>query len=235
LSWFGQRTSIQATDPAWSKWKPSDPTSPHWYTAAHFERLIGAYIAHDADNGRERTVREVVAEFRGLTASDKQKIVLDTTGLSRAALSALTNGNRFDQPKIRKLLAAMQAQSAPVKPLQLGIIGKEHLAHRFKAAGCRMESFQYRRTMDTDDGVPWVIETAFGWCPQVTERRLIVGINWSATILNPFRELGDYSVSLDTLLTQARVERDDPVIMFIHLAQPRVEYTDRGKSAVVLA
>jgi hypothetical protein len=66
VEWFGERTSIAATDLAWSKWKPSEPTSPHWYTTAHLERLIGAYIKHDVDNGRERTVRELVAEFRGL-------------------------------------------------------------------------------------------------------------------------------------------------------------------------
>ena len=32
LDWFGERTSIEATDPAWAKWRPSDPTSPHWYS-----------------------------------------------------------------------------------------------------------------------------------------------------------------------------------------------------------
>jgi Histidine kinase-, DNA gyrase B-, and HSP90-like ATPase len=36
--WFGDRSTALATDPAWAKWKPSDPTSAHWYTAAHLER-----------------------------------------------------------------------------------------------------------------------------------------------------------------------------------------------------
>jgi hypothetical protein len=63
----------------------------------------------------------------------------------------------------------------------------------------------------------------------------VVGINWSATILNPFRELGEFGVSLDTILARARADRDDPVIIFMHLAQPRVEFTDRGKSAVVMS
>ena len=30
VEWFGERTSIAATDLAWSKWKPSEATSPHW-------------------------------------------------------------------------------------------------------------------------------------------------------------------------------------------------------------
>ena len=44
-------------------------------------------MAHDADNGRDRTVREFVAEFRGLSGTAKQKTVLEALGLSRAPLS----------------------------------------------------------------------------------------------------------------------------------------------------
>ncbi|MCH7510808.1 MAG: hypothetical protein IIB19_00415 [Chloroflexi bacterium] len=87
--WFGDQRTIEPTDPAWAKWGPSDPTSAHWYTPQHLERLIAGYIAHDQDNGRERTVRELVSEFRGLSGSAKQKKVLDVTGLHRAPLSDL--------------------------------------------------------------------------------------------------------------------------------------------------
>ena len=235
IDWFGERTAIAATDTAWSKWKPSEPTSPHWYTTAHLERLIGAYIKHDADNGRARTVRELVAEFRGLSATAKQKRVLDATDLSRAPLSALIRGNGFVRPTIEDLLAAMKANSAPVKPVMLGTVGNEHLQHRLAAAGCEMETFEYRRVMEVEDDVPWIVETAFAWCPQAAERRLITGVNWSPGIVNPFRELGDYGESMDTILTRARCDADDPVMLVIHIAYPRVEYTDRGKSALVLS
>ena len=235
IDWFGERISINATDPGWSKWKPSDPTSVHWYTPAHLQRLIGAYVSHDADNGRERTIREFISEFRGLSATAKQKKVLDATGLARAPLSALIDGTRFDGAKIAKLLAAMQDHSSTVKPILLGVIGKDHLERRCRAAGCEMESFEYRRIMGMEDGVPWIIEVGFAWCPDAEERRLVVGINWSATIINPFRELGTSGVSLDTILAEARAGRNDPVIVFMHLAYPRVEFTDRGKSAVVIS
>jgi hypothetical protein len=197
--------------------------------------LIGAYIKHDADNGRERTVRELVAEFRGLSATAKQKLVLDATGLTRAPLCALVNGNGFDHRKIEKLLAAMKANSAPVKPVLLGSIGKEHFRQRLAAACCEMESFEYRRVMQTEDDIPWIIETAFAWCPKATQRRLITGVNWSPGIINPFRELGHFGTSLDTILTRARADTNDPVILVLHISCPRVEYTDRGKSALVLS
>jgi hypothetical protein len=35
--------------------------------------LLAAYIAHDEDQGRERTVREFVAEFRGLSGTAKRE------------------------------------------------------------------------------------------------------------------------------------------------------------------
>jgi len=67
VDWFGALFRIEATDPQWQKWLPSDPTCPHWYGREHFERLVTAYIAHDLDTGQRRTVREFVAEFRGLS------------------------------------------------------------------------------------------------------------------------------------------------------------------------
>ncbi len=234
INWFGDQRIIEATDPTWAKWGPSDPTSAHWYTPPHLERLIAGYIAHDQDNGRERTVRELVSEFRGLSGSAKQKKVLDDTGLHRAPLSKLVTETGIDNEVVIALLTAMQAHSKPVKPPALGVIGKDHFRRRFEAVGCEMESFDYRKVTDTTDGVPWVVETAFGWCPEAKSRRLVIGVNWSPGIINPFRELGNFGQSLDTILSQQRADRDEPVILVLHMACPRVEYTDRGKSSVVV-
>jgi DNA topoisomerase VI subunit B len=172
--WFGRSTRVEATTPSWPKWRPSDPTSAHWYQRKHLERLIAGYVAHDEDQGRERTVREFVAEFRGLSGTAKQKKVLEATGLGRASLSALRNGDGLDAGLIETLLAAMQSNSPQVKPEQLGVIGKDHLQRRFVAAGCQMESFQYKRVSGCTDNIPWVIETAFGWCPKGSGRRQLV-------------------------------------------------------------
>jgi DNA topoisomerase VI subunit B len=234
MDWFGKRTKVQATDSAWRKWLSSDPTCPHWYSPPErFERLVAAYLAHDADAGRERTVRALVAEFRGLTGSAKQKAVLDATGLARAGLSALRNGDGLDHQKVAALLDAMREHSKPVKPVQLGVIGKDHLAARFKGLGCEMESFEYRRLVGETDGLPWVAEAAFAWCPEADARSLITGVNWSPGIINPFRQLGKWQ-SLDSLLERQRAGADEPVVLLLHMVCPRVSYTDRGKSAVVI-
>jgi hypothetical protein len=182
-----------------------------------------------------RTVRELVSEFRGLSGTAKQKSVLGATGLAREPLTTLVNGSDLDRDAIARLLEAMKSNSRPVKPTGLGTIGREHFRRRFEGFGCEMESFDYRRVMDTTDDVPWVVETAFGWYPESkVGRYLVTGVNWSPGIINPFRELGRFGQSLDTILSRQRAERDEPVILVLHMACPRVEYTDRGKSAVVV-
>ena len=234
VDWPGECTTIEPTDAAWRKWLPSDPTSAHWYTGQHLERLIAGYISNDAGTGRERTVREFVSEFRGLSSTAKQKTVLGATELARAPLSRLVNGNGLDRDMIAALLVSMQEHSKPVKPLMLGVIGKDNFRQRFEEAGCEMDSFQYRKVADTTDGVPWIVETAFGWAPDISGRQLVTGVNWSPGIINPFRELGSFGESLDTVLAEQRVNRGEPVILVLHMTCPRVEYTDRGKSAVVV-
>jgi DNA topoisomerase VI subunit B len=234
IDWYDMRREIRATSPAWKKWLPSDPTSPHWYTTDRFERLIAGYVSHDADMDRERTVRELVSEFRGLSASAKQKAVLSETDIGRAPLSRLVNGNDLDRLAIESLLASMQAHSKPVKPEMLGVIGRDHFEKRFKAEGCEMDSFDYRKVVDVTDDVPWIVETAFGWCPEAKTRRLVTGVNWSPGIVNPFREMGRFGTSLDTVLSEQRANRNEPVTLVLHMTCPRVEYTDRGKSAVVV-
>lgn len=232
VDWFGDKEETKATAAGWAKWLPSDPTSSHWYTS--IERLVSAYLAHDADNGRERTVREFVAEFHGLSGTAKQKAVLDQVGLHRVGLSALRNGNGLDHEKTSQLLAAMKAQSKTVKPAALGMLGREHVAKRFDNLGCEMDTFAYRKVTGETDGVPWVVETAFAWRPN-SDRRLITGVNWSPGIINPFRQLGKLGESLDSILQEQRAGRDEPIVLLLHLACPRVTYTDRGKSAVVIA
>jgi hypothetical protein len=86
-----------------------------------------------------------------------------------------------------------------------------------------------------DDGIPAVIETAFGYCPDgPSERRIVVGVNWSVGINNPFRQLGAFGQSLDTYLQNQRVGHNEPIVLLLHLACPRINYTDRGKSAIAL-
>jgi hypothetical protein len=214
----------------WHKWRARDPTSAHWYNPEQFERLIAAHVKQDEDLGREsRTVREFIATLRGLTSTAKQKTVLDSVGASREPLATFFG----DGKRVRCLLASCQDQTKPVKPDELGIIGKGHISSVLESFGAHEGSIHYRRIAG-DSPLPWVAEIAFGWnSDSDCERTVITGVNFSPGISNPFRNLGD-DVGLDGILSDQYVDPEEPVVFFLHLVHPAVEYTDRGKTAVVL-
>jgi DNA topoisomerase VI subunit B len=238
IDWFGNKTKTEATTPAWPKWRPCNPSPPHWYSRAHLERLIAAYIAYDDDGDSEsRTVWDFISECRGLSGSAKRKKILEATGMARLTLADMTRKDgALDSEQVGQLLSAMKQNCRPVKPPALGIIGRDHLEQRFEAAGCVMDSFDYRKVAGVDDDIPWLIETAFAAFEDDAPRprRLVSGVNWSPGIVNPFRRLGEYGRSLDTVLGQQECGIDEPILLLLHMTCPRVEYTDRGKSAVVI-
>jgi hypothetical protein len=155
--------------------------------------------------------------------------------MRRVKLSELVVGDRLDSDRIAKLLAAMQKNTRPVNPKRLGIIGEEHLRTRFLAMGVVPESFRYSRKL-SKDGVPWVLESAFGWRGEKSadHRQIVAGANWSAAIDNPFRTFGATGEGLEAALSDMKAGAHEPVVFVLHLAHPRVEYTDRGKSAIVI-
>jgi DNA topoisomerase VI subunit B len=235
LDWFGEETTWAATRPGWEKWKPHQPTSAHWYESRHLERLLGAYITHDRDAGRDRLVSDFLAEFDGLKGSAKRTKVLDSSGMKRMKLSELVSGDRLDADQVARLLAAMQGATRPVSPERLGVIGEEHLKARLLAMGVREESFQYSRRL-AKGGLPGVLESAFGWLGESARdrRRIYTGANWSSAIGNPFRSFGSTGEGLETMLAKMWVTDDEPVVFVLHLACPRVEYKDSGKSALIV-
>jgi hypothetical protein len=219
-----------ATLTGWPKWKPSDQTCPHWYTRQKMGRLIAAHVGDPAYAGM--SVGTFVRQFRGLTSSAKGKLVLAETGLARTDLASLAN-ERLDLATIAVLLESMRRHSQPVKPAQLGVIGRDHLAMCMAGEEAEMGSFHYKKAEGTDSsGQPYVIEAVFAWVPLVGERRLIMGINWSPALGNPFRQLGMRGRSLGEVLAEQRVI--DDCILVIHLARPGIYHTDQGKSAVEL-
>ena len=84
----------------WKRWRPSDPPPAQWYDLDRFERLVAAKIQHDRQLGRVRTVRELIAEFRGLTAMAKQKKLLADLGMARTSLEALVVDGRLDRDQL---------------------------------------------------------------------------------------------------------------------------------------
>ena len=246
MSWNGKEcVNYTASNADWTKWLPSNPTCPHWYDYQRFERYMAAHVARRQKKGQAQfTVREFLSEFRGLTSTIKQKAILEEFAASRMPLAEFFGTSKsVNTKRIGKLLESMKHRTKKVPAQQIGVIGQDHFLKLFMADGGDPETFQYRRKFNVIDGVPRVIEFAFGVHAAglkntgdlaVPRRRLINAVNWSAAIGNPFRSLGRLGEGAESLLTDLRARRDDPIIAVLHYACPRVAYLDRGKSAIAL-
>lgn len=240
---FEHHARVERLRSDWNKWMPKQPPNAHWYELDDFRRHLGACIAKDRADGADRTVRAFVAGFAGLSASAKQTAVLDGAGMKRMNLSELVRDGDIAPEPARLLLGHMKQQSKQMKPVDLGLIGRDHFFQRLSSLQCQMESFRYDKApkgIRTPLAVPWLAETAFAWDPERSGRRLILGVNWSPCILNPFRNMGSDAVSraaggLESLLAEQWVRREDPVVFVLHVASARVRYTDRGKTVLAMA
>ena len=74
-----------------------------------------------------------------------------------------------------------------------------------------------------------MLEVAFGVQRKDNEqgRKVLVGLNWSPALRVPIERLHG-------LLRTMRVDDFDPAVVLVHLACPRLDYTDRGKRMLVL-
>ena len=114
-SWYGKEfINVAATNPDWKKWGPRNPTSPHWYDETRLQRYLAAHVARDRDLRRNRTVREFIAEFRGLSGTAVQRKVLEEVGCSHQSLAAFFGAEQVNRAGIAKLLASMRKHTKPV-------------------------------------------------------------------------------------------------------------------------
>ena len=162
---------------------------------------------------------------------------MEESGLSRVKLSTLADNGGFHSDVLAKLLAAMKRHTKEVKPARLGIIGRDHIVTRFAELGADPEQIEYSKIARVDDGVPFVLESAFAWLGDGVDdkRHIFAGANWSPGLKNPFRSFGHTGEGLESILREQHVGGREPIVFMLHLAHPRVEYTDRAKSAIVVA
>ena len=240
------KTVIQseASNPSWTKYRACDATSAHWYTLEQFERYAGALIDRDqVKKPRAKiAVREFAAQFRGMSATDKQKQVLRELGASHWSLYRFFGSETVvKHQRMEKLLDLLRQHTRPVRPELLGVIGEQHLRRLCVSVGGEPQSFKYFCSPGNHtDGLPYVVEIAT--CPykkwvrgkaDAPSRQLITGVNFSATLENPFHTFRGME-GLDEILTELRAGSNAPVIVCVHYTCPHIEYLDRGKSRIGL-
>jgi hypothetical protein len=102
-----------------------------------------------------------VREFRGLSGTAKARDICEAAGAARLTLAQFYGDG--EGARAGALLSEMRKQSRPIKPRDLGVIGEAHLRAKFESAGAAPKSFAYKLTELEYDGVPYLVEAAFGW------------------------------------------------------------------------
>jgi hypothetical protein len=181
--WFGREfINARASNPDWEKWRPRNPTSPHWYDEARLQRYLAAHVSRDRDQRQSRTVREFISEFRGLSGTAVQRKILDEVGCSHQSLVAFFGVDKVNSQGIAQLLAAMKRHSKPVAPKHLGIIGADHLKMRLLEAGGAVETFKYQSRKGFNDGIPYVVVSGVLRTPCLDRGRCADGLAWTASM-----------------------------------------------------
>jgi hypothetical protein len=227
------RRHYKTTDPSWQKWRPSDFTSPLWYSPDDLKKLILSHVALAQDGGKDFTLREFVSQFRGLTSTSKQKEVTSRLPKIKRLSDFVTNGDA-NTDLIGQLLLHMQSLTKPVPPEKLGVIGEDHFKKVFGG-----KDLKYSRKMGTDNGIPFVVEVAYALDDTLEGVKFHFGLNFAPAGSDP---LQDYRLSRETkretfeghgikgLCAQYKVSSWDKVHVVCHMTYPRFRFKDRGKT-----
>jgi DNA topoisomerase VI subunit B len=214
----------------WQKFKPDEPTSPHWYTADRLKALIGAYLKTDIENGRRRTIREFVSEFRGLSGTAKQKTVTEAAGLSGAYLADLLDKDQIRLDQVASLLAAMTGESRAIKPIALGVVGEDHIKdHMVRQHGVQPESIKYKKVADVVKGG---LPSGVGVCLWDPQRGLEACQCHCRTQLEPDAQKSHHRTLKAVGRESRRPSRSGRSV--VHLACPVMPFADRGKTVLAL-
>lgn len=230
-------------DKGWKKRKPNRPPVASWYSPRSLKRLMQAFAADAEQTGEPSpTVGAFVRMFAGLTSTQRAAEIVGPLGLSRITLAGLLRSPEGEQ-SITDLLAKMEGATKPVRPDELGKLGRDHIETMALWFGVDQDSkVEYLRETFVADGLPFIAEVAFAYFGRDEDedgdrlsRTLVTGLNFSPVPQDPFRNLGAYGAeSLGGLLATHGADGDDPVFVLVHVASPRFTFIDKGKTAVAL-
>jgi hypothetical protein len=224
---------------SFKKYVPSQPTSPHWYSAESLKVLVFSHIGHARRGGRDLPLGEFVRQFQGLTSTAKARAVVKQMGEGFTHLSDFAD----NASKVADLLRAMQAATREPKASALGYVGEDHFRTFFERVyGSVIEHKYVRRSSTLPSGLPFTFEFALATLDEPGD--LYCGINYSPTFGDPlegttlagpeFRARG-----IQGFLSQAYAlpqtesawyKTPASVAVAAHIITPAPIFLDRGKT-----
>ena len=124
--------------------------------------------------------------------------------------------------RMQKLLALLQKHTRPVRPELLGVIGEEHLRaydRRSTAASRKASNTRSapgstpRRALRRRDRDLRLQDVGRGQAAHDAAGLLITGVNFSATLANPFSSMRGEMEGMDDMLAELRAGPGAPVIV----------------------
>jgi hypothetical protein len=213
---------------AGQKWTPGLPIPPHWYTFERFVHRVLLEIRRDP----KITVAQFLGAFKGLTSSTKRSAVAVEAALSYQPLAALldASGIALDLERTQALLTAMQQASRPPKPDVLGAVGKEPFEVWARNHACGDPQLISYTTVDSvvSGDTPFRWEVGFAHLPEATERRVLIGQNFSPAI--------SAIEMLNAVLPHCswHFGSREPIALFLHRITPARQTLDYGKSKLAV-
>ena len=185
--------------------------------------MIAAHICE-----RDLPLRDFVVGFEGLARKPgARRCARNGAKLKGGHLSDLVRGKDVNMPSVTRLLEAMQNHSRPVQPKRLGLIGRDHLKQHFDSLGAT-KGFKYdqKNLLSMTRVCPSCVKprSQSGRMHWSASRR-IIGLNWSPIFKIPSGAIGE-------AISSCQVNSSDPVVLLVHVARPRFEFTDHGKGAL---
>jgi hypothetical protein len=162
------------------KYVPSQPTSPHWYSAESLKVLVFSHIGDAKNGGRDLPLGEFVRQFQGLTSTAKAKAA------TRRLFPEFKHLSDFeDAPEaVARVLEAMKASTKEPKASSLGFVGKDHFETFFERVYGTVKEYKYvKREGTLPSGLPLVFEFALATLDG--PGHLYCGINFSPTFGDP--------------------------------------------------
>jgi hypothetical protein len=165
------------------KYVPSQPTSPHWYSADSLKGLIFNHIAHARSGGRDLPLGEFVRQFAGLSSTKQAKVVAHP--LMACGYTHLSKFQKSPE-MVGELLEAMQSESKMPKASALGWVGREHFESFFENTYEEVREFNYVRKSNTlPSGLPFTFEFALAILDE--PGHLYCGTNFSPAFGDPLQ------------------------------------------------
>jgi len=109
----------------WSKYIPTHPTSPWWYTEDDLKKLIFAYIGVIEERLKDIKLRDYLRQFKGLTGAKTGMICKEFNDIQH--LSDFKNKPN----RIGDLLAIMKSLAKAPSHRVLGMVGEDHFRQFF--------------------------------------------------------------------------------------------------------